>query len=509
MNSLYDEIKVALHSVWKRRWLALLVAWGVCLLGWLFVSMMPNRYESEAKVSVETTSLPGAVENDRKKKIDNVKRTLNSTINLEQVVRGTDLVTQTANNKEITNTALGLQKNIKIEDGAADNIFKISARIGLSGNSDAENAKLSRDIVQKIIDIYTKQVLTGGSKGDANTLAMLDQQVTQRQALLDEAEKRRVKFETENLGSLGSDQSGRDRAMMELSQLESTLIQAQSALSAINGQLISTPPTIKGQPTIIPGTGGPIGPSRAQVLEGEVATRAAQGWTESHPDMIALRKQLEIARRAGNGPGPEGPKTIPGQDLPNPIYSQLQMQRADRAAAVEAASQRKMMLQAQLSNLSSGRMSEPAIQAEQQRLAKESDTLKTQFTELVNKREAIRLGSQTGGAMITVLDSPSYPKGPVAPDRAMMLSGILILGLLAGVGAAFAKSQVQTGYVTSQRLAKASGIPVLGAITELLKPEARRAAAKKLKMFYVGAAALAGVFVLLHFVETYRLSGMA
>jgi polysaccharide chain length determinant protein (PEP-CTERM system associated) len=508
MNSLYDEIKVALHSVWKRRWLALLVAWGVCLLGWLFVSMMPNRYESEARVSVELTSLPGAVENDRKKKIDNVKRTLNSTINLEQVVRGTDLVARTANNKEVTNTALGLQKNIKIEDGAADNIFKISARVGLSGNSDAENAKLSQDIVQKIIDIYSKQVITGGNKGEANTLAMLDQQVAQKQALLDEAEKRRVEFETKNLGSLGSDQTGRDRAMMELSQVESNLIQAQSALSAINGQLISTPPTIKGQPTIIPGT-GPVGPSRAQVLEGEVATRAAQGWTDSHPDMIALRKQLEIARRAGNGPGAEGPKTIPGPDLPNPVYSQLQMQRADRAAAVEAASQRKVMLQAQLSNLSSGQMSEPAVQAEQQRLAKESDTLKAQYQEIVSKREAIRLGSQTGGAMISVIDPPSYPKGPVAPDRAMMLSGILILGLLCGVGAAFAKSQVQTGYVTSQRLAKASGVPVLGAITELLKPEARRAAAKKLKMFYVGAAALAGVFVLLHFVESYRLSGMA
>ena len=37
MNSLYDEFRVALHSVWTRRWLVLGVAWGICILGWLAI----------------------------------------------------------------------------------------------------------------------------------------------------------------------------------------------------------------------------------------------------------------------------------------------------------------------------------------------------------------------------------------------------------------------------------------------------------------------------------------
>ena len=50
MNSLQDEVLTAIHSVWNRRWLALAVAWGVCLVGWLIVALIPNSYESKARI---------------------------------------------------------------------------------------------------------------------------------------------------------------------------------------------------------------------------------------------------------------------------------------------------------------------------------------------------------------------------------------------------------------------------------------------------------------------------
>ncbi len=50
MNNIYDELRAALHSIWHRRWLALAVAWGVCLVGWLIVALVPNTYESHARL---------------------------------------------------------------------------------------------------------------------------------------------------------------------------------------------------------------------------------------------------------------------------------------------------------------------------------------------------------------------------------------------------------------------------------------------------------------------------
>lgn len=34
MNTIFDELRTALYSVWHRRWIALGVAWALCLAGW-------------------------------------------------------------------------------------------------------------------------------------------------------------------------------------------------------------------------------------------------------------------------------------------------------------------------------------------------------------------------------------------------------------------------------------------------------------------------------------------
>ena len=62
MNGLYDEIRIAMHAVWHRRWLALAVAWAIAIAGWLVVSQLPNRYEAKARVFVQMSSaLPAAI----------------------------------------------------------------------------------------------------------------------------------------------------------------------------------------------------------------------------------------------------------------------------------------------------------------------------------------------------------------------------------------------------------------------------------------------------------------
>ena len=57
MAGLFDELRVLLHGIWNRRWIALAVAWGVAMLGWLGVALIPNSYQSKARVYVNTQSL--------------------------------------------------------------------------------------------------------------------------------------------------------------------------------------------------------------------------------------------------------------------------------------------------------------------------------------------------------------------------------------------------------------------------------------------------------------------
>ena len=78
MDGLYEQIRIAIHQVWRRRWLALAVAWGICVLGWLAVALIPNTYESKSRVFVQMQSiLPnqiGITIQEREGDLNRVKR---------------------------------------------------------------------------------------------------------------------------------------------------------------------------------------------------------------------------------------------------------------------------------------------------------------------------------------------------------------------------------------------------------------------------------------------------
>ena len=84
MAGLFDELRVLLHGIWNRRWIALAVAWGVAMLGWLGVALIPNSYQSKARVYVNTQSLledrMGITQVQSQQDLDRLRSTLASVL---------------------------------------------------------------------------------------------------------------------------------------------------------------------------------------------------------------------------------------------------------------------------------------------------------------------------------------------------------------------------------------------------------------------------------------------
>ena len=506
MNGIYDEARLALHAIWTRRWLALAVAWGICVLGWFVVSQMPNRYESHARIFIQMNSIlpPGMDQTQQQQPmdVDTIKQTLVSAVNLQKVVRGTDLANTVSSDRDIADRVAGLAQNIKVT-AQQDNLFEIT--------TSAASSTLAKQVTQKLIDIFVEQNLAGDRRATSQSLDFLNKQLDSLQAQLSDAETKRADFQNRYLGSLPGTGTVSDRigaARSQMAQVDGDLAAAQSGLSAVQGQMAGTPQSVAG----VGGSAAGAGPARARLaaIQGQLADARARGFTDQHPDVVALKSQLAQAQAAAKNEPLVGGSAAGSQ--PNPVYMSLQSMAADRQATVASLRIRKAQLQGDLDQLTAKLSQDPEVAAQQGQIDRNYQVLKDQYDQLLTQREQIaRQGqarSETDTVKFNVIDPPTAPRAPVAPNRMLLLTGVLLVGIAGGVGAAFGLGQLRSTFATAPRLEKATGMPVIGSIGEVVTRLQADQRARKLKLFLGGGAALAVAYVLLLGVEVLQ-RGMA
>ena len=495
MNQLLEEARAALWSVWNRRWLALGIAWGVCLLGWLVVALIPNSYESQARIFVQLDDVLaeqiGIGAGSRARDIDRIRQTLVSSVNLEKVVRATPLGDVVSTPSEMESAIAKLADEVKVVS-VGENIFEITATVGRSDLSDSRNAELARQVTQKMIDIFREENL-GGSRDDMEgSLEFLNQQLASRERDLAAAEQARLAFETANPELVGGAQaiaSQMSATRAELRSVEADLAAAESAQAALDGQLAGTPRTLAGS----------SGPSaNLAQAEANLASMRARGLTEEHPDMAAARRAVVAAREQASQYGGSGGTS-------NPAYSSLQAMAVQRQASVQALQSRAAALRSEAASITASQAREPGAAAEATRISRDYEVLREQYDALLKDREELRLRGQVenerSSVQFEVVDPPSTPKSPAAPNRPVLLFGVLAVGLLAGAGTAFALSKLGSTFATASQLERHFGLPVIGTISHTFTAADRALRARRFAYFAAGLGGLGALFVVLMGVE--------
>ncbi|MDN8985982.1 hypothetical protein Q0P28_13780, partial [Staphylococcus aureus] len=90
-----------------------------------------------------------------------VRQTLTSAVNLEKVVRGTDLAQGVASDRDVADRVAGLQNAIKVV-AQQNNLFEITTT--------AATPKLASTITQKLIDIFVETNLSDDRRQATQTL---------------------------------------------------------------------------------------------------------------------------------------------------------------------------------------------------------------------------------------------------------------------------------------------------------------------------------------------------
>lgn len=499
MDELLDEMRAALYTIWHRRWLALAIAWGVSLLGWLAVALIPNSYESRARIYVDVEDVLSeqlGIAGDGREEITRVRQTLASNVNLEKVIKGTKLGQDITDRGALNAAVADLSENVSVRS-EEDNLFEISAVVGKAGLSDAENALLARNVVQKLLDIFREEHIAGSRVSVNRALSKIDEQLAERKSELEEAEARRLKFEAqypELIGGSASLSAKIQRLRTEIRDIDADLAGAQSSLANLSGQ-------IEGTPRTIPNANGLGGPKAALVkAQQQLASLKARGLTDQHPDVEAAIKQVVFLRQEADKAGADDQ-----YGTVNPAYSSLVAIRADRESTIQSLESRRAAIQSQIANLVASQASEPAVAAEANRISRDYDVLRQNYEKLLQDREDIRtrgeVDDETSQFKFDLIDPPVVPREPAEPNRPLLLFGVLIVGCGAGAGAAWGIGQMRSAFMTSQKLERTFGLPVIGTVSKTVSETARAASARRFKQFAGASGALLGVFVILLAIE--------
>jgi polysaccharide chain length determinant protein (PEP-CTERM system associated) len=435
MDSLQTQIQRYLKATWQRRWTALGVAWLVCMLGWIGVYMIPNQYESSARVYVDadavlTPLLRGvAADSAATSQLDVLQRTLLSRPNLQKLISKTDLDLGLAGAEDRERLIQQLSTDIKVKP-QTKTLFTIEYR-----NKDPH---LAYNVVQTLLNIFIENA-TGSNRSDMeNARRFLDRQIASYEEQLRAAERRRAEFRSRYLNIIAQDDGQGGVGTSHLDQMRSQVVQLRGQLQdaevrrdALKQELSKLSATTTSD---MGGASGGGEGSKLQQVEEQLRELRLR-YTEDHPDVIALRN-LAASLRASPpaGGGRSGPRS---RTVANTAYEQMRLRLVDTEAQVASLKRQLDEGTKERDQLEELAKQVPGVQAEFKALDRDYSVLKHDYEELLTRREAAQIAqaadTQANKVKLQVIDPPQVPTIPVAPNRLILIPAVLLAGLGAGV----------------------------------------------------------------------------
>jgi len=497
------------QAMWRHRWLAVGTAWLVCTAGWIGTAFVPTKYESTARVYLNadpllTPLLKGlAADTDPGRHLDFMQRTLLSRPNLEQLIRLTDLDTAIRTPKEKEELLKRLASDITVAPITL-NLLALSYRDG--------DPVMAKNMVQSLLTIFAEK-MAGSSRAEMDSAQrFLDDEIASYRDQLRAAEKRRADLaekypdivRSRTPDAAGGDDNGNrlEQAHALVAQLKLELADATSKRDAIQKELVSVPATLSVDhaPQVIV-NGGHLPPieERLQDLRKNLDNLLLK-YTEQHPDVKAARQaiaqvQAEATKSPGGSGGQAGNAANKGQ-IANGAYDQIKVKLVDADAVVAAVQRRLDEAQAQQAKIEKIAQFAPGVLVQAEDLDRDYGVLKRNYTELVARRESTQIANaadtKTEKIQFRIVDPPQVPVVPSAPNRPLLVTYVLALGIAAGLVAPVLVMQLDRSFATLGQL-RNLGLPILGSVSKLSIGAAQRRGA--LQAIGVTASALVLVAV--------------
>jgi len=411
--------------LWQRRWFVIIPVVVTTLAGLLTSFLMRPVYESSATVLIESQQVPddliGALSGAGNQMYDligqRIARSRERVLSRQELIR----LIRTYNLYPSEQRTMPLSKVVDkmradttieaVDSALTAGLTPSKKNLGLANTIaitvafDYDDATKAQQVAQQFVDHFLEADASTQASQANDTVNFLTEQANSIQSQIAQIEQRATQIRAQNgtvlaLGNLSGNQG------QDLSQVDSQI----AGLQAQNAKLAASGPSAT--------------PTNTAVAQAEAQLRVAQAkYSDTHPDVLAAKAQLEAAKRETST-----------QSGPDPVQAQIAANKAQMASLLNA----RAMVASHSSAYQAAASRAPAVASQVAQLDKAADTLREQYRSIGSKLQVAqiqaRMESEQKGERLVLSDPPVVPDHPLRPNRPLIIAGSIAAGLGLGIG---------------------------------------------------------------------------
>jgi polysaccharide chain length determinant protein (PEP-CTERM system associated) len=471
MNGTGDFDFARLLAIFYRRKTLVACAFSVVFLLSGYASfILPNVYRSSSLILVTPQRVPSSYVTSTVT-MDLLERTQTS---IQEILSRTQLGKMVedfnlypgSKNSSLDERVERLRKAIKIEM-RRNNVFQLSF--------ESTNPEKALQVTSRIVSLFIDQNLNVREQQAIGTKTFISAEADRLRKELEEQETIINQYKAANRYELPDQLDTNLRSLEQLRREIEGRNQRVAALQERKGvlqkQLVESDifsSDLLGGTLAAPAESGPQN-FQLQMRKKELSA-LLQRYSDKHPDVVRLRKEIQDLEAASKENADSKPAALPASNS-NPIKQVLQSQIADIEAEIQALRSQNERIRSQAGVIQSRIDNTPMRSIELSKISRGYEITLRKYQDLLAKALESELSEnmekKQKGEQFQILDPPNFPLAPVRPNRPL----ILLLGLLAGVGAgfglAFAWENFDTSFKGGDEVKTYVNVPLLATIPAL------------------------------------------
>ena len=423
MAAEYELTLIDYLSIMRRRAPYLVGAFAVVLLGAIVVALtFPATYRAVGTIMVESQQVPDnivptAIKSQLDERINIIKQRVLTRDSLLRIANKHELFKDSARFLTSADLIERMRERVGVElitSSTTQNSRQGMPTIAFTLSFDDKSPVIAHQVTSDLVNLFLDWNVKLRTAGATETTIFLAQETERLKGEVEHREAQIAEYKRHNSNALPE----------QLTLRMTMMARAENDLREVDRDYRSTKEELRSLQVELSAAKYGMGNDPSQALPELKAelTRLSAIYSESHPDIKALKRKIEAQEKITEAPEAESAV----EKAPTLAVYKIQSKMDAANARLESLTQQQKMLQGKIAENERAMLLTPKVEQGLDVLVRDRDSAQKKHEEILNKKMSAQitenLESESKSERFTLLEPPILPERPFKPDRVKIIA---------------------------------------------------------------------------------------